>query len=236
MVGIGRRRPPFEDRRDAGEKVAAAVADVLADAGAGVTSEQGAGFPPPGVLGLPRGGVVLAAEVAVRLGCRLDVAVVRKLGHPRRPELGLGAIAEDGVRVLNEALIARLDVSADELDAVTVRERAELARRAVLYRRGGARTPLAGATAVVVDDGLATGYTAMAALQSARRRGAVRAVLAVPVGAREAVELLRPAVDALVCLVVPAAFDAVGQAYRTFGQVVDDEVLAVLERCRTLRP
>jgi len=186
------------------------------------------------VLGLPRGGVVLGAEVALTLRAPLDVLVVRKLGHPRQPELGLGAIAEDGVRVLNEALVARLGVTDDELDAVTAVERAELDRRVALYRPGP-RQPLTGATAVIVDDGLATGYTALAALRSARRCGASRTVLAVPVGAKEAVALLRPAVDELVCLVVPEVFGSVGQAYRTFGQVPDEEVVAVLARSRRAR-
>jgi putative phosphoribosyl transferase len=224
MSGLGRRRPPFQDRRDAGEKLAVAVAKTLADAGEP--------FPPSVVLGLPRGGVLVAEQVADALGAPLDVVVVRKLGHPGRPELGLGAIAEDGVRVMNEQLVARLGVNAQEMDTVTTRERAELVRRAALCRRAGPRVALTGATAVVVDDGLATGYTALAALQSARRRGAARVLLAVPVGAREAVALLRPAVDDLVCLVVPGAFAAVGQAYRSFGQVTDQEVLAALERCR----
>jgi predicted phosphoribosyltransferase len=175
--------------------------------------------------------VVLAAEVALALRAPLDVLVVRKLGHPLRPELGLGAIAEGGVRVLNDDLVAGLRVTDDELDAITAVERAELDRRVARYRPGS-RPPLAGATAVIVDDGLATGYTALAALLSARRRGVTRAVLAVPVGAPEAAALLRPAVDELVCLVVPAAFGSVGQAYRTFGQVPDEEVVATLARSR----
>jgi putative phosphoribosyl transferase len=222
MPGLGRRRPLFVDRRDAGVKLAAAVARVLAGSPAPTCEAV--------VLGLPRGGVLLAAEVAIALGARLDVVVVRKLGHPRRPELGLGAIAEDDVRVLNEDLIGRLGVTTEELDAVTALERAELGRRASLYRRGGSRATLAGTTAVVVDDGLATGFTALAALESARRRGATNTLLAVPVASADAVALLRTAVDDLVCLMVPTAFEAVGQAYRTFGQVPDDEVLAALDR------
>ncbi|MBP1633289.1 MAG: putative phosphoribosyltransferase, partial [Acidobacteria bacterium] len=113
----------------------------------------------PVVLGLPRGGVVVAAEVARALGVPLDVLVVRKLGAPGNPELGIGAIAEDGVAVLNDALIARLRVSPAEVEAVAERERVELARRTAAYRRGGPPLPLAGRSVVVVDDGLATGYT-----------------------------------------------------------------------------
>jgi putative phosphoribosyl transferase len=225
VAGLGRWRASFVDRRDAGVKLAAAVAQVLSASPR--PSGTGGGTV---VLGLPRGGVVLAAEVADALGAAWDVVLVRKLGAPHRPELGLGAIAEDGVRVLNERLIARLGVTDEELDAVTSRERAELDRRAALYRHDGPRATLTGATVVVVDDGLATGYTALAALESVRRRGAARTLLAVPVGARDAVALLRPAVDDLVCLVVPAEFEAVGQAYRTFGQVPDAEVLAALDR------
>jgi len=217
--------PPFRDRRDAGRRIAVPVADALA---AGVPAAAGR-YPSPVVLGLARGGVLLAAEIATMLSAPLDVIVVRKLGLPDRPELGFGAIAEDGVRVLNDALIIRLGLTAEDLDAVTVRERAELERRCALYRRGRARPSLTGATAVLVDDGLATGYTALAALGSVRERGAVRVLLAVPVGSREAVGLLRPRVDQLICPVVPGTFGSVGQAYRSFDQVPDDEVLAALE-------
>jgi predicted phosphoribosyltransferase len=212
------RTPPFEDRDDAGRQLAAAVQSLL-----------GSGdWPAPIVLGMPRGGVPPAAAVAARLGAPLDVAVVRKLGHPRRRELGVGAIAEDGVRVLNQRLIRRLGVTEEALDAVDAAERAELERRARLYRRGRPRPELAGRTAVLVDDGLATGYTALAAIESARRRGAGRTVLAVPVGSPEALDLLRTAADAVICLLVPPGFEAVGQAYRCFDQVPDEAVLAAL--------
>ncbi|MFH1329589.1 MAG: phosphoribosyltransferase family protein, partial [Actinomycetota bacterium] len=130
----------------------------------------------PVVLGLPRGGVVVAAEVARALGAPLDVLVVRKLGAPHNPELGIGAMAEGGITVHNEGLIARLGVSRAELEAVAGREAAELDRRTRAYRRGRPPRPLEGCTAVVVDDGLATGYTARAAVAAARARGAAAVV------------------------------------------------------------
>ncbi|OFW54375.1 MAG: phosphoribosyl transferase [Actinobacteria bacterium RBG_16_70_17] len=182
----------------------------------------------PVVLGLPRGGVVVAAEVARALGAPLDVLVVRKLGAPGNPELGIGAIAEDGITVLNDALIARLRVSPAEIEAVAEREQRELVRRTAAYRRGGQPLSLAGRSVVVVDDGLATGFTARAAVAAARARGAAMVVLAVPVAAPETVAEFSSLVDEVVCVEVPEFLFAVGAAYADFSQTGDDEVERLL--------
>ena len=182
----------------------------------------------PVVLGLPRGGVVVAAEVARALGAPLDLLVVRKLGAPGNPELGIGAIAEEGVTVFNEGLIARLRVSPAEIEAVAEREHRELVRRTAAYRRGRLPVPLAGRSVVVVDDGLATGYTARAAVAAARARGAAVVVLAVPVAAPETVAEFSSLVERVVCVEVPEFLFAVGAAYADFSQTGDEEVERLL--------
>ncbi len=182
------------------------------------------------ILGLPRGGVPVAFEVARALGAPLDVIVVRKLGLPFQPELAMGAIGEGGVRVVDRDLIRRTMVSDEELPAVEARERAELNRRARRFR--GDRTParLAGRTAIVVDDGVATGSTARAACQVARAQGAARVVLAVPVGPPETIAKLSSVADEVVCLETHDWFVAIGQFYDDFAQTPDEEVLDLLER------
>ncbi|MGZ6895837.1 MAG: alpha/beta family hydrolase [Acidimicrobiia bacterium] len=180
------------------------------------------------VVGLPRGGIPVAAEVARALDAPLDVLCVRKLGHPARPELGLGAIGEDGVRVLDDGLVARTGVTERMLAAVEARERTELDRQVHRFRPGGRPIPLTGRTVVIVDDGLATGGTARAAIGVARTRGARRVVLAVPVAAPDSAARLRPVVDDLVALVTPPGFTAVGACYDDFSPTSDDEVVAAL--------
>jgi putative phosphoribosyl transferase len=180
------------------------------------------------VLGLPRGGVVVAAEVARALGAPLDAIMVRKLGVPVQPELAMGAIGEDGIRILSEDVMRRAGVTADQLEAVEQRERAELERRAQRYRGDGPRLALGGRTAIVVDDGIATGSTAYAACRVARAHGATRVVLAVPVGSPEAVAALATVADDVRCLETPAWLGAIGQFYGNFRQVDDDEVVALL--------
>ncbi len=184
----------------------------------------------PVVLGLPRGGVPVAYEVARALHAPLDVLLVRKVGAPGNAEFGIGAIAEGGVLVLDRATIGSLLISLDELERSVERARAELAARLARYRRGRPAVDLHGRTAIVVDDGLATGGTASAALRAVRERGARRVVLAVPVGSRQAVERLRPEADEVVCLETPADFRAVGAWYRDFGQTSDAVVADLLER------
>jgi putative phosphoribosyl transferase len=207
---------PFRDRAEAGRR----LADCLQD----LRDEDVV------VLGLPRGGVPVAFEVARSLGAPLDVIVVRKLGVPSQPELGMGAIGEDGVRVINDDVVRLARVGPEELAAVERREREELRRRAERFRAGRPRVPVAGRTAVIVDDGVATGATARAACQVALALGARRVVLAVPVAPPSVIaELSRAAAD-VVCVESPSQLWSVGQWYRDFTQTTDDEVVALLER------
>ncbi len=208
----------FDDRVDAGRQLAQRLA-----------SFNGQGIV---VLGLPRGGVPVAFEVAKALGAPLDVLVVRKLGVPFQPELAFGAIGEDGVRVLNDAVVREAQLDGDDMDTVERKERIELRRRAERFRRGRDRIPLTGRIALIVDDGIATGATAKAACQVARAHGATKVVLAVPIGPDDIVARFAGHADEVVCLETPAFFFAVGQGYRHFTQTSDDEVIALLDRAR----
>jgi putative phosphoribosyl transferase len=185
------------------------------------------------VLGLPRGGVPVAFEVAHALDAPLDVIVVRKLGVPFQPELGMGAIGEDGVRVINEGIVQLAGVTDAELVDVEQRERAELARRARRFRGDRPRVALAGKTAIVVDDGIATGSTARAACQVAHAQGASRVVLAVPVAPSGWTARLEGVADELVCLETPEPFFAIGQWYADFTQTADEDVVDCLDRHAT---
>jgi putative phosphoribosyl transferase len=184
------------------------------------------------VLGLPRGGVPVASEVAKALRAPLDVLVVRKLGVPFQPELAFGAIGEDGVRVLNDSVVREAHLDGDDMDTVERKQRIELRRRAERFRRGRDRISLTGRIAVIVDDGIATGATAKAACQVARAHGAIRVVLAVPIGPDDVVARFAGYADEVVCLRTPAFFFAVGQGYRQFTQTSDDEVVALLDGAR----
>lgn len=214
----------FEDRVDAGRQLAAQLKSALADTGGAAANTV--------VLGLPRGGVPVAFEVAKALRAPLDVLVVRKLGVPYQPELAFGAIGEGDVRVINEAVVRHAGLSDEQIAAVEAAQRAELARRTQRFRRGRDRVDLAGRTAVIVDDGVATGATATAACQVARAQGASRVVVAVPVGAPDIAAQFADYADDVVCLHTPRTFYAVGQAYRDFTQTSDDEVVALLDRAR----
>ncbi len=186
------------------------------------------------VLGLPRGGVPVAFEVAQALNVPLDVIVVRKLGVPFQPELGMGAIGEDGVRVINHGVMSAAEVTEEDLAVVEMRERVELRRRAERFRRGRPRVPLTGRTAVVVDDGIATGSTARAACRVARAHGAARVVLAVPVAPADWTVSAGDDADELVCLDTLEEFFAISQFYRDFTQTTDDEVISCLERANPI--
>jgi len=207
---------PFVNRVDAGRRLAAKLMDLRDEDVV--------------VLGLPRGGVPVAFEVASALGAPLDVIVVRKLGVPFQPELGMGAIGEGGARILNPEIVRMAEVSDRELAAVEERERAELDRRANRYRASRERVLLQGRTAIVVDDGIATGSTARAACQVARAQGASRVVLAVPVAPRSSIRELSGVVDKMVCLETPDWFFGVGQWYENFSQTSDEEVVTLLQR------
>ena len=187
----------------------------------------------PVVLGLPRGGVPVAYEVAAALHAPLDVLVVRKLGVPYQPELAMGAIGEGGVRVMDDAVVRMTGVSSREIEDVERAERAELDRRTRLFRAGRPAIPLEGRTAIVVDDGIATGSTARAACRIARALGADRVVLAAPVGPVEAAARVAPDADEIICLEPPEEYYAVGQAYRDFTQTTDREVVDLLARAAT---
>ncbi|MBF4764638.1 phosphoribosyltransferase [Nocardioides islandensis] len=180
------------------------------------------------VLGLPRGGVPVAYQVARSLDAPLDVVVVRKLGVPRHPEYAMGAIGEGGIRVLDPDVVARAGLSEAQVREVERRERVVLEARVVSLRSGRARVPLDGRVAVVVDDGIATGSTARAACEVARRLGATRIVVASPVApaGTTAAEL---AADELVCCAAPVGFRAVGDYYRDFSPTTDEEVRALLD-------
>ena len=182
----------------------------------------------PVVLGLPRGGVPVADEVAKALDAPLDVIVVRKLGVPFQPELGMGAVGEDGARVVNRELIEAAHVSESELEMVVARERAAVEARVARYRSDRPSVPLAGRTVIIVDDGIATGGTARAAVQVARARGAARVIVAVPVAAPESVRELERLADEVIALQTPRYFSAVGGWYQRFGQTSDDEVIRIL--------
>jgi uncharacterized protein (TIGR00369 family) len=184
------------------------------------------------VLGLPRGGVAVAAEVARALRAPLDVILVRKLGVPSQPELGMGAIGEGDARVINADVVRYAQVSEADIRAVEQRERAELERRIKRFRGDVPPEPLAGRTAVLVDDGIATGSTARAASQVARAQGAARVVLAVPVAPPSASTTLAGDVDELVCLETPERFLAIGEWYEDFSQTRDEEVVSLLRTAR----
>ena len=176
------------------------------------------------VLGLPRGGVPVAYEVARALGAPLDVIVVRKLGVPFQPELAFGAIGEDGVRVVNDEVVAVAALTEAEMTGVERRERVELERRALRFRGARPRVDLLGRTALIVDDGVATGSTALAACRVARAHGASRVVLAVPVAPSDVGERFSRDADEVIALETPEAFWAVGQFYVDFSATSDEEV------------
>jgi predicted phosphoribosyltransferase len=204
----------FEDRRDAGIRLAQ---ELLPYQGEDTL-----------VLALPRGGVIVAFEVAEALGAPLDVMVARKLGAPGQPELGIGAVAPGGVLIYDEFLVRYLGLGSDELKRLAHAETLEMERRLKRYRGDRPLPAIEGRTVILVDDGLATGVTARAAIQAVRKQGARRLVLAVPVCAPETASKIQSEVDDLVCLSAPSDFRAVGLWYRRFDQTSDEEVIECL--------
>ncbi|MDP9464747.1 MAG: phosphoribosyltransferase, partial [Actinomycetota bacterium] len=212
-------RHVFNDRQSAGALLGAELAKADLDR--------------PVVLGLPRGGIPVAAKVAEALGAPLDVIVVRKLGVPYQPELAMGAIGEDGTVVVNHDVVRAAHVSEHEMSQVESRERAELDRRLRQVRSVRPRQSVVGRSAVIVDDGIATGATIRAAIRVARANGALDVTVATPVAPPEVVEMLRAEADRVVCLAQPDPFWAVGCWYRHFEAVSDDEVLQLITAART---
>jgi predicted phosphoribosyltransferase len=206
----------YKDRRHAGRVLAEAL-------------RKYAGRPDVVVLALPRGGVPVAYEVATRLGAPLDVFVVRKLGVPGHEEYAMGAIASGGVIVLDRAVIQGLGIPSSAVEAAIAREQAELARREQLYRGGRPPLDVTGKTAILIDDGLATGSTMRAAVAGLRERGAQRIVVGVPIASPETCQELSGEVDDIVCAATPEPFVAVGLWYENFEQTSDEEVRQLLE-------
>jgi predicted phosphoribosyltransferase/predicted alpha/beta-hydrolase family hydrolase len=204
----------FADRHDAGRQLAAALVEHR-----GTDSV---------VLGVPGGGVPVAAEVARSLGLPLDVLIVRKVALPEDPELALGVVGEGGVRILNEHVMDSMGITPLQAEGIESVARRQLDQSVTRIRKGRLRRSLSGQTALVIDDGVATGASASAACQIARSLGAAKVVLAVPVASSTGLARLRRSCDELVCLATPAWFTAVGHAYSDFGQVSDDEVSSIL--------
>jgi len=206
----------FQNRRDAGQKLAQALTkykneDVV-------------------VLGIPRGGVVVAAEVAESLNAPLDVIIPRKIGAPHNPEVAIGAVSQDGTVIKDDAMVQLLGISESQITAMAGKVSGEIARRVDTYRGGRPGVDLTDKSVIVVDDGIATGFTVQAALKSVRSMNPRRLVLAVPVAPRDTVGILQEMVDELVCLQSPELFYAVGQFYMDFDQTTDDEVIKLLSK------
>ena len=212
---ISRSHESFEDRRQAGHALAEALADYR---GRGVA-----------VVGIPRGGMIVARVLAEALEADLDLVLARKLGAPGNPELAIGSISEDG-RVFLRDEIAALTGAADEyIRLEQARATQEIARRAALYRKLLPRVSLAGRTAILTDDGVATGSTMEAAVWAVRRENAARVIVALPVGPEDTLRRLAESADEVICLRCPPYFEAVGQFYQWFEQVDDREMLEMLE-------
>jgi putative phosphoribosyl transferase len=207
----------FRDRTEAGRLLAARL-------------EKYAGKPDVIVLALPRGGVPVAYEVARALRAPMDVFVVRKLGIPGQEELAMGAVATGGVRVLNDQVVSGLGIPDYVIDAVVHWETEELKRRERAYRGDRPPPDVRGKTVILIDDGLATGSTMLAAVRALRQQGPARIVVAVPVASPDTCELLKTEVDEVVCAATPEPFYAVGLWYRDFSQTTDDEVRELLAR------
>jgi predicted phosphoribosyltransferase len=202
----------FRDRSDAGRRLGLRLAELEPGDGEVI------------VLGLPRGGVPVACEAARAIGAPVDVLLVRKLGAPFNPELAVGSVASGGVVVYNRWILDQLGLDNEDLKPILARERRELDRRERAYRGERATPELSGKTAIIVDDGAATGATMHAAVESVRRLGAKRIVVALPSASRDAADRLRRVADEVIVLSMPEPYLAVGRSYRVFDQLSDDDV------------
>lgn len=210
----------FHDRREAGRLLAAEIAR--------------RGYEDPVVLALPRGGVPVAFEVAKALKAPLDLVMVRKLGVPFNPEVAAGAVVDGAAPdiVLNEDVVRRAGMTIDDIRAIAAKELETISKRRALYLKGREPVSIKGKTAIVVDDGVATGATALAALKAVRDNGAKKVVLATPVAPPDVVRRLSNVADEIVALSTPDPFYAVGAHYRVFDQTSDEEVIALLDQAR----
>lgn len=209
----------YKDRKDAGQKLAEKLTKYSKDK--------------PIIVALPRGGVVLGYEVAKKLKAPLDIIVARKLGAPFHPEFGIGAIAPNGVHILNIDLIRSLGVTEHELEKIIERETREMERRLELYRKDSPPLDLNNKTVILIDDGLATGVSTRAAVVSIKQMEPRKIILAVPVSPPDTADQFRKEVDEFICLSEPAGFYAVGAYYENFDQTTDDEVLDLLEKANS---
>jgi len=213
---VSEARPFFRDRDDAGERLAEAL--------------QHYGNEETAVLAIPRGGVPVGAKVADQLGASLDVVVTRKIAIPGNPEAGYGAVTENGVVVLNQPLAERLGLTQDQIEGQAEKVRTEITRRAAVFRSRLRSMPIEGKTAIIIDDGLASGFTMLAAIESVRRRKAARIVAAVPVASGSAYDLVKPVADELVALVVARTeWFAVASFYQHWHDLTDGEVIRYLD-------
>jgi putative phosphoribosyl transferase len=208
----------FSDRVDAGKRLAQELYEFKLKNGI--------------VLAIPRGGVVVGFEIAKALNLQLDIIIPHKIGAPDNPELAIGAVAEDGTKILDKNLIAYMGVPQDYIEAEAKRQEKEIQRRLQLYRQGSAAPNLKGLDVVVVDDGIATGSTMKAALASVKNRGASSITVAVPVGPPSTIEELKKMADRIICLYTPEYFAAIGQFFEDFSQTSDEEVIELLKRNR----
>lgn len=210
----------FSDRKDAGKQLASALTDFSFKEGM--------------VVAIPRGGVVVGYEIASALNFKLDVIVPRKIGAPDNPELAIGAVTEDGTMILDDSLIMYLGVSNDYIYQESERQKQEIRRRQNFYRQGVSEPEIKDKNVIVVDDGIATGYTMKAALASVRNRGAATLTVAIPVGPPSTIKELKYQADNIVCLYTPEYFQAIGQFYSDFSQTTDKEVIELLKKQKNL--
>ncbi|MDP3971128.1 MAG: phosphoribosyltransferase [bacterium] len=211
----------FKNRVDAGKKLATALTDYKNQKDTMVVA-------------LPRGGVILGYEVANKLNCPLDIVVPRKIGAPGNEEFAIGAIAEDGEGFFDDNTIYSSNVSQEYIDKTVKTEKVEANRRLVTYRGNRPPLDLTDKTAIIVDDGIATGYTMLAAIESVKIKNAKKIIVAVPVTAKDSIETIIPKVDEVIYLDAPIFFGAVGMFYTEFNQTTDEEVIALLQKAQKL--